>query len=960
MKYNILKKLKINRPTLPLTTLLFMLACVSVVKAQETLTVYDGGKNPDEYAYVPMDPYNFNKVYTKSQHVIPASDLKSMTGGTISSIKYYYDQKVNFTTSTEFIIYMKEVNYTEFQKNGGFEAVSDNNLVFKGTISFVNKKEGEGTVVITLDKPYTYNGGNLLISVENTEKKSGKYITFFGKKVKSNRKFPNVAVFGTSSTSTSDIAITDIAPKEFIPKTTFTYTSTPEITKVEATPNSATVTWTGKSDNYLLRYAKVELFDDFENGLDKWKTVRNGEGVIGSDWYQKEGCFNDNVAPHSGTHTAVSRSWANQDYDVDNWLISPQVTLGGTLKFWVRDDGTWHEYYEVLVSTTTQDISAFECVAKPGNASAVWTEITVDLSKYAGQKGYFAIRNKDKGQNYLQIDDICLYPKDISWTEVKDVTSPCVIDNLDGATTYFVQVKGVYSSGAETAWATASFTTEDNPVPYDVTVTSATAHTADLSWKGYGDSYEVHYRKGAIHIIMYQGFENGLEDWTLQNCHAKTGPNTNTNAVHGGNVGFAFRYTTTPPQYLISSRIPDTTDGTKLLFYYKNLSDPEKFQVGYSKTSNETSAFTFGNEITISNNQWTIFNEDVPADTKYICIKHTSDNQNYLFVDDIVVYKPGVEGEWQTIDGITGTSTTITGLEADTEYEFQVRSIKATKAGDGASEWNESKTFKTALELLTLLDNDASAAKSNVTILSESKGRAFDVKQSDRTLVKDDSWNTLCLPFALGIEIAADGHHFDGTPLEGATVMELDLADDGTYTHPTGLDGQTLYLNFKEATTIVAGKPYIVKWAGDGTNNLVGTEFKGVIIDNVEPTAVTFTGGKFVGQYSTFTVANDKEIVYLGSKDSKTGLTKIGYAKKGKVLRAFRAHFDLSETLSAPVYDINMNFDGETTSVSEELRVKSEEFATAKEWYTLDGRRLDVQPTQKGVYIYGNKKVVVK
>lgn len=951
MKYNILKKLKINRPTLPLTTLLFMLACVSDVKAQETLTVYNG---TGTYTVLPLDINNYC-YSTKSQYVIPATNLTNMVGGTISSITYYTNSNnVPYITTTDVKVYLKEVSYTKFS-TAKFETLTDAKLVYTGKISVVKSGDG-GIVVITLDKPYTYNGGNLLISTENTEKQTnGNYIQFLGLRYQTD----GVGVSGTDYETTGTIKA---SKKNFLPQTTFTYTFTPEITKVEATPNSATVTWTGKNDNYLLRYAKVELFDDFENGLDKWKTVRNGEGVIGSDWYQKEGCFNDNVAPHSGTHTAVSRSWANQDYDVDNWLISPQVTLGGTLKFWVRDDGKWHEYYEVLVSTTTQDISAFECVAKPGNASAVWTEITVDLSKYAGQKGYFAIRNKDKGQNYLQIDDICLYPEDKSWTEVKDVTSPCVIDNLDGATTYFVQVKGVYSSGAETAWApTANFTTEDNPVPYDVTVTSATAHTADLSWKGYGDSYEVHYRKGATHIIMYQGFENGLEDWTLQNCHDKTGPNANINAVHGGNVGFAFHYTTTPPQYLISSRIPDTTDGTKLLFYYKNLSGyPEKFQVGYSKTSNETSAFTFGNEITISNNQWTIFNEDVPADTKYICIKHTSNDQYYLFVDDIVVYKPGVEGEWQTIDGITGTSTTITGLEADTEYEFQVRSIKATKAGDGVSEWNESKTFKTALELLTLLDNDASAAKSNVTILSESKGRAFDVKQSNRTLVKDDSWNTLCLPFALGIEIAADGHHFDGTPLEGATVMELDLADDGTYTHPTGLDGQTLYLNFKEATTIVAGKPYIVKWAGDGTNNLVDPEYKGVIIDNVEPTAVTFTGGKFVGQYSTFTVANDKEIIYLGSKDSKTGLTKIGYAKAGKVLRAFRAHFDLSETLNAPVYDINMNFDGETTSINEELRMKSEEFATAKEWYTLDGRRLDVQPTQKGVYIYGNKKVVVK
>ena len=29
-------------------------------------------------------------------------------------------------------------------------------------------------------------------------------------------------------------------------------------------------------------------------------------------------------------------------------------------------------------------------------------------------------------------------------------------------------------------------------------------------------------------------------------------------------------------------------------------------------------------------------------------------------------------------------------------------------------------------------------------------------------------------------------------------------------------------------------------------------------------------------------------------------------------------------------------------------------------WYTLDGRKLDTKPTQKGMYIHNGKKVVVK
>ena len=71
-----------------------------------------------------------------------------------------------------------------------------------------------------------------------------------------------------------------------------------------------------------------------------------------------------------------------------------------------------------------------------------------------------------------------------------------------------------------------------------------------------------------------------------------------------------------------------------------------------------------------------------------------------------------------------------------------------------------------------------------------------------RTIYLDDSWNSLCLPFNID--------DFNGTPLEGFTVKELDTetANDG---HVTGFDNGTLYLNFKVAESIKAGVPYIVK-----------------------------------------------------------------------------------------------------------------------------------------------------
>ena len=93
---------------------------------------------------------------------------------------------------------------------------------------------------------------------------------------------------------------------------------------------------------------------------------------------------------------------------------------------------------------------------------------------------------------------------------------------------------------------------------------------------------------------------------------------------------------------------------------------------------------------------------------------------------------------------------------------------------------------------------------------------------SDRNLYCDGFWNTLTLPFNVS--------ELTGTPLEGFTVMELD--DDGNYEHPTGFDDGTLYLNFKVASNIEAGKPYILKIVNNNAADVKLTATAGTIGKN--------------------------------------------------------------------------------------------------------------------------------
>lgn len=237
---------------------------------------------------------------------------------------------------------------------------------------------------------------------------------------------------------------------------------------------------------------------------------------------------------------------------------------------------------------------------------------------------------------------------------------------------------------------------------------------------------------------------------------------------------------------------------------------------------------------------------------------------------------------------------------------------------------------------------------------------AYNVSIADRTLYKDNCWNTLCLPFKLGKTDAAAGHHFDGTPLEGAVVKELDT--DGTYSgHKTGVEGNTLHLYFKEATSITAGKPYFVKYSGG--DNIVGPVFRGIRVCNTTPTGVTSedTSVTFLGRYTSLSyAAADQRVLLMGEE------SKLYYPLSGASIGAFLAYFQLNNGITAG--DLPSSIKSFVHNLDDEIldgivlppALHPQSSASAALWFTLDGRRLDTQPTQPGLYIVGGRKVVIK
>lgn len=248
-------------------------------------------------------------------------------------------------------------------------------------------------------------------------------------------------------------------------------------------------------------------------------------------------------------------------------------------------------------------------------------------------------------------------------------------------------------------------------------------------------------------------------------------------------------------------------------------------------------------------------------------------------------------------------------------------------------------TFWYEINKVELADNDSELAddEKNIAKIEANNGLVSDVTLSGRTLYKDGEWNTICLPFNVTL---AD------SPLAGADVRALGNAD---------LTDGVLTLNFTAEAAIdklVAGTPYIIKWANNGEENIVDPVFTNVIIDNTDH-SFTCTDFEFKGTYSYQSFDNtDRSIIFLGTGN------KLYYPLDGARIGAFRAYFDLN----APSYSVKsfkLAFgEDDATSINGELRVKSEESV-----YDLSGRKINVQSSKvntlrKGTYIVNGKKVL--
>ena len=454
------------------------------------LTVYDGTATNQ---YIPMYGYYFDD-FTKSECIIPASALTSMNGCTISAITFYPSSvaTTNSTwTSTSQTVFLKEVSGTTL--GGSYSGTSGATTVKVGAP--LDMPTAGMAYTITFDTPYTYNGGNLLIGVYNTDDGSYNKVEWYG----TSNLTSGVSAYGSNASSLNSVGYN---AQSFLPKTTFTYmpaSTDPVAISVSANPaNGGTVTGAGTYDpgttatltaianegytftnwtrngvvmstnatysftvstaaayvaNFTINSYNVtatanpaeggtvtvgarnrdDLVYDFEDGYQGWTVLKGNTGDSPNNWHHNT----EHVSYSSGTahdwssfgHNSSSGFMISESYisatsssgtaygavTPDNYLVSPQVRLGGSISFYAgaRNTSYCAEKFSLMVSTTDNtNTSNFTTVAtwtlslsEVGYTSSPYT---VDLSAYSGM-GYVAIRHWDcYDQWVLCIDDITI------------------------------------------------------------------------------------------------------------------------------------------------------------------------------------------------------------------------------------------------------------------------------------------------------------------------------------------------------------------------------------------------------------------------------------------------------------------------------------------------------------------------------------------------------------------------
>ena len=484
------------------------------------LTVNDGTTTN---GFVPIYGFYVDS-NTKSQFIIPADVLGNMAYGSITQLTFYATQSsVNWGSAT-FEVYMTETEETTLS------ALIDYTTMTKvrnaASLSIVN-----GKMVVALDTPYDYMGGNLLIGFNQPA--TGSYVTS--------------TWYGISATGASLGGYgTSVGQQNFLPKTTFDYLpgeapACPKPTGLAVNytgGTTATVTWTGEAEAY-----NIDVNGQVTEGVTSPYTLEGlalatnytvmvqancGEDL--SDWtapvsFTTDLCLAENMCEISFSLTdQYNDSWNGASFDVidvaTNAVIynvtMPDVDGPYTGSFSVCDGRAiqfvWNTgSYDSECGYTFTDLNGEEIFSGSGrmnipfNYTVNCTVITckkpknLAASDIAKTSVVLSWTPGSEDQNSWRIAYKVYNEGTPEYEYMNTSTVPCTLTGLTPETTYQVMVCANCGGGDWSDWSDAiTFTTAEACPMTTIEGFAAsfiTTNQAVLNWASTYESYEVHYKK---------------------------------------------------------------------------------------------------------------------------------------------------------------------------------------------------------------------------------------------------------------------------------------------------------------------------------------------------------------------------------------------------------------------------------------------------------------------------------
>ena len=474
--------------------------------------------------------------------------------------------------------------------------------------------------------------------------------------------------------------------------------------------------------------------------------------------YTEEGWLSDNLEEDSGIYGsqfALSGSYAFAfaiDHDKNNapsqYLISPEFDGGGkTVKV--------SFYYKI---ESASDVHAFrvgyvtysniQYLTNPIPYFTGWESVDTDKSGWQryerelpADARYIALEACVSNYGMVVLDDF-------SFT-LLDVRPPTDLletaFSAESATFQWTAPAGMgepvsgYAFQYREAGA-ASWSAETTTTATSATVSGLAADTGyefrvkTLGESGAGSEYvSIGFQtavSGVMDLPLTEDFQDGLGPWRALNVDAASGIST----PWGGTSAYGFWGG--GPQYLISPELNCSGTAT-LSFTYRidHTESPKTFRVGYSTTVNDLSAYVWdAAETTATTYDVEKYEAELPAATRFVAIKYTSDSDYRLFIDDISIIRKGAapptgptagdvgcngatlawtapvttetvtgyayqyrqkgESAWSAAALTTATSVTVSQLAANTDYDFRVKALY----GSGESVY-ATTAFTTAMPL---------------------------------------------------------------------------------------------------------------------------------------------------------------------------------------------------------------------------------------------------------------------